>query len=253
MMPPVEVTANTPAPYPFGIFSVAPAATPPAGRWTSGVWWQSTGCNSLGVTYGPCNVEDDVPEKAVNVECGISTGAGFTVFAHSDESIGGSPVAEKFERARALVLSGEQFAVERTVWDLMLAATAVPDESPASLLEALALMEQHIAMLYGGTGVIHVSRYAATLLAADSLIRQTGARLTTQLGTPVVAGGGYTDDDLTAPVSVIATGALVVIRGELNNLGEHYDRAVNSISAVVERNYVVGWDCTVIRAEVASS
>lgn len=249
-MPAVEVTAATPTPYAYGLFSVAPAATPPADRWTAGVWWQSVGCNRVGVTYMPCNVEDELPEKVANVSCIVNTAPSFTVYSRSDESVGGSPLADKFQRARDVLLAGEQFGAERALWGLLLDATAAPDDTPTTIAEGLALVEQRLAMAYGGTGVIHVSRYTATYLAAMSMIETGGARLRTKLGTPVVAGGGYSDEDLTDPVSIIGTGALVVIRGEVFNLGEVVDRFTNSIEAVVERSYVAGWDCTAIRAEV---
>lgn len=252
LMPAVEVTAPTTVPYPFGIFSVPPAAVPTGGRFESGVWWPTIGCGqAVGITHGKCNVDDAVPEKDANVLCGYASAAAFTVYARSDESLGGSSIEEKKERARQLLLSGEQFAVERGLWALLLDATTTEDATADSIVEALALAEQYIAMAYGGTPTIHASRYAATNLGFAGGLRVTGAKLLSTLGSQIIAGGGYSDDDLTDPVSVIATGSIVLLRGEVMYLGDHIDPQSNEISAVYERTYVVGWDCTAVRIEVA--
>ena len=38
--------------------------------------------------------------------------------------------------------------------------------------------------------------------------------------------------------------------GEVFDLGEHLDRATNSVSAVVERTYVIGWDTALVEITV---
>lgn len=255
MIPSVEVTAPALAPYPFGLFSVAPAATPADGHWQSGVWWRSQACNIVGVTYMPCQVDDPVPEKAPNVKCGIMETPSFTVFARSDESMGGAPVDTKFTAARDFLAAGEQYAVETAVWAMLDDAAPASAATGGSIQEAIAMAEQIINANYGGTGVLHMSRYTATMAGFD-VLRVDGARLRTLLGTPVVAGAGY----LPAPDSansehdavIFVTGALVVMRSEAFDLGTTYNLATNQIDAVVERTYVVGWDCTAAQVTVAS-
>lgn len=249
VLPMVEVTAPTAAPYPFGLFSVAPPQQAADERFAAGTWWRSNACNLVGVTYNPCTVDDPVPAKDPNVICGIVTAPGFTVYAKSEESMGGAPTAERFAAARASLLAGEQNAVESVLWQLLLDATVAPD-SAADVTEAVAVAEGQIAQMYGGQAVIHMSRYTATL--AWPVVRIEGGRLVTVLGSGVAAGGGY----LPAPtatgsaVDVIATGGLSVVRGQLLDLGEAFNTQTNQIDAIVERSYSVGWDCGAVRVHV---
>lgn len=250
-MPSVEVTAPAAVPYPFGLFSVAPAATPADGHWTAGVWWLSAACNSAGVTHGPCNVDSPVPAKSVNVECGVVGAPSFTVYARSDASMGGMPVAQRFAAARNLLLAGEQYAVEQMLWQMLLDATPSADGVAADINEAVAMAEGLISDNYGGPPVLHMSRYSATM--AYLVLHSEGTRLMSVLGSNVVAGGGYTPSPVaTGPaLDVVASGALVVVRGPVEDLGEAYDTDTNQISAVVERTYAIGWDCTAVRVHVA--
>ena len=255
LMPTVEVTGPPVVPYPFGLFSVAPVGTPADGHWTSGIWWRSFACNLVGVTYGPCSVDDEVPEKDPNVECGIGGAVAFTVYARSDESVGGGSLAEKFQAARDTLIAGEQFAVEQTVWAALLAEVTVADGTAGAqnYAEAVAMAEALIADNYGGSPVLHMSRFAAPM--AHDVIQRDGTRLATLLGSQVVAGGGYGTSPTTAGAAqtIFATGALQVVRGEIFDLGQHLDRDTNSISAVVERTYVVGWDCTAVRVAIPAA
>lgn len=250
IMPDVEVPGVAPVPYPFGLFSIAPAGTPGDPHWQTGVWWRTAACNLVGVTHNPCTVDDEVPAKAPNVTCGIGQAAAFTVYAMSDQSIGGASLDEKFAQARDLLLAGEQFAVETVLWELLNLATVAPDATAATVSEAVAKTEQLISSAYGGTPVLHLSRYAATLAGAEGgVLRVEGSKLRSFLGSGVVAGAGY--GTIADDVSVIGTGGLVVVRSEVFDLGKHFDRDTNTISAVVERTYAVGWDCTAVRVEVA--
>lgn len=253
VMPSVEVTAPNAVPYPFGLFSVAPATTPAEGHWGAGIWWRSSACNLAGVTYAPCSVEDPVPAKGPNVECGIVGGPAFTVYARSDESMGGAPVAQKFAAARDLLLAGEQYAVEQTLWGLLLAATPAADGTAGSVDEAIAMAEGLISDNYGGSPVLHMSRYTATM--AYLVLHPEGERLVSVLRSQVVAGGGYGPSPVTSgpALSIIASGGLVVVRGTVEDLGEYYDTATNQISAVVERTYAIGWDCTAVRVAVPAT
>lgn len=252
-IPSIEVAAPQAVPYPFGLLAVPPAAVPAGGRWEAGVWWRSTACNLVGVTYNPCNVETPVPEKPVNVVCGITEGSAFTVFARSDESTGGGSLADKYSAARSVLLAGEQYAAETALWDLIdLASSAtvpvVGVSDAERVVTAIATAEAEAAQLYSGTPVLHMNRYWATKAVAAYAARVEGGRLVSALGSRIVAGGGY-NVAAYATLKVLATGALNVLRSEVFDLGQHVDRAVNSVSAVVERMYVIGWDCFAITVE----
>lgn len=253
-LPSVEITATTPGDYPFGLFSVAPTSSPAGDYWTAGVWWRSIAGQQVGITYGPCDVDAPSPVDplSVNVSCSIGEASAFTVYAHSDESVAGDALPAKFARARAILQAGEQYAVETALWYLLMADTAAADGTTTSVVEALAMAEGLIARAYAGPATMHASRYTATMLGHD-VLRADGTRLRTVLGATVIAGGGYDPAPTTTDpaLSIIATGAPLIMRGELNDLGQTIDRATNSISAVVERTYVVGWDGPAVRVAVS--
>jgi hypothetical protein len=120
-------------------------------------------------------------------------------------------------------------------------------------VEGVAMAEALIADAYGGTPVLHMSRYTAT--KANEALRIDGGRLRTLLGSDVVAGGGYEPSPTTAGATsiIFATGALNVVRSEIFDVGNAIDPLTNDISAVVERTYSVGWDCTAIRVAVPAA
>lgn len=248
-IPSIEVPAPAPTTRPFGLFSFPAASTPAGGRWEMGVWWRSRGCNQVGVTFAPCQVDDPVEELDSNVVCAVTEAPSFTVYARSDESMGGAPLSEKFAAARDALLMGEQFAVEAALWAMLLTATPTP-VAAGSAHEALAIVEARVSAVYGGNPVIHMGRYTATLVGLAGALTVVGGKLTTVLNAVVVAGAGYEPiaPDQDEPVDVIGTGAVEIIRGDVNDLGQTFDRDTNSIMAVVERPYIVGWDCAAVRS-----
>lgn len=243
-LPRLEVARPAAVPYPFGLFSL-PTTPPPADEhWRAGVWWRSNaGVGQVGVTNGPCNVDSTLPIDALDdgFLCTIPEGFAFTVYARSDESVGGGTLTEKFANARQTLLLGEQFAVEEHVWALML-AQATEVVSGAGAVAAIAAVEQAIVDNYSGSPVLHMNRATTTL--GHLVIQRDGTRLASLLGSPVVAGGGY------GAGVVLATGAMVIMRSEVFDLGQHIDRSNNSVSAVVERTYVVGWDSVAVRSNI---
>lgn len=249
--PAVEIPAPGVVPAPYGLFSLGTQAAPGDGRWQLGAWWRALGCNVVGVTYNVCTVDDVVPALSNNVTCDIAVAQAFTVYAKSGLSAGGMPVEQRRAQAREALINGEQHAVELMLWSLLDAATPTPDATAASHREAIARAEGLVRDVYGGTPVMHMSPFTATMIGWDAL-RVEGSNLVSFLGSRVVAGSGYdlADPGPTDAVSVVATGGLVVMRGEVNNVGDAFDRQTNRIDALVERTYLVGWDCTAVRVEV---
>lgn len=247
-MPAIEVRGPALTPYPYGLLSVvAPTIPDDDTHSSSGVWWQSVAVGPVGITYGPCNVDspDPVDALASNVECGIQQSrATFTVYAYSDEAVAGLDLPAKFDRAAALLAAGEQNAVEAQLWAL-LAADATAGTAGVGVPAAIGQAEQAAAEAYGGTAVLHMSRYNAARVGGDYL-SASGSKLRTLLGADVVAGGGYGADNV-----LYVTGPIVMTRGPISNLGKHIDRATNSISAVVERTYSIGWDAFAISVAIS--
>lgn len=253
--PAVEIAAPTVIPAPFGLFSVGFQPAPGDPGWMGGIWWQVNGCNQVGITYGVCNVDSVVPDLDPNVTCDIATAQSFTVFSRSDLSMGGMPLAQRQRRARDVLQAGEQHAVEEMLWQMFLAATpAAATPAAGSHKEAIARVEGLVRDTYGGTPVIHLSPFTATMVSGDAF-RVDGGNLQTFLGSRVVAGSGYdvANPGAATPVSVVGTGNVVVLRGDILDVGEVLNRETNQVDSLVERTYVVGWDCTVVRVEVPAT
>jgi hypothetical protein len=138
-------------------------------------------------------------------------------------------------------------AVEGIFWaeavaDAVAASTNLGDQS--SLLDALAEVEQHLAENYNGLGVIHLTPRAAVLLGDDGLVRPSGT-LTTRTGTPVVIGAGYDGSD---GLMVLGTGAPVLFRAGTPQRVEANDTTYNSGTVLIQRTWLIGWDCVAVTA-----
>ena len=113
-----------------------------------------------------------------------------------------------------------------------------------SLLDALADVEQYLAENYNGLGVIHLTPRAAVLLGDDGLVRPSGT-LTTRTGTPVVIGAGYNGAD---GLMVLGTGAPVLFRAGTPQQVEANDTTHNSGTVLIQRTWLIGWDCVAVTA-----
>lgn len=220
----------------FGLFSVAPPEAPTDSHALMGLGWESLACGRLPVWGDPC-WNPDLAGGAKTVAACVPQHGGdaFTVYRYVNWS--GGQLADGQAAAEATLAVGEQSAVEQYLWTRLLASDTGLGAGASPVL-ALALVEQALADNYMGQGVIHMTPTAATMLGGEYLERQ-GNRLYTIAGTPVVVGGGYVKG---APDTIIGTGVVVVRRGPVETLGA-IDRNVNDVLALVERNYVIAWDC----------
>jgi hypothetical protein len=252
-----EVAAPVATPYRYGLFSVAEprsvvgADLAPDDHWRLGVEWVSEACSAVEVTTGPC-INEEIPSLSFNRDCSLFQFDPFTVYAFNTDAGPGRTVAQHRANAIARLTNGEQRTVETVLWAQL--ATAVP--APTSLASfpahvALGWVEQALAESYGSQGVIHMNRQAALTLGL--YLHPEGSVLRTVLGTPVVVGGGY--DPLVTPpantATLFGTGPLVMYRGEIDAGMDAYNRAINDVSIVAQRDYVLGWDCSAVGAEIS--
>lgn len=194
---------------------------------------------------------------------GLGTASPFTVYGHFTCSpVGFSPEMAQ-DRATQHLLAREEARVEQAFWtgDLLndpnLAESAndltpTPPGTAVSADAGIAALENFVAGVYGSLGVVHMTRGAASVLLARDRLVQTGSRLTTGLGTPVVAGAGYPGtspagaDPGVGETWVYVTPALFGYRSEVftssNRSGDLFDRATNDLYAVAERTYLLGFD-----------
>lgn len=151
---------------------------------------------------------------------------------------------------------------------LQTSATIVSGGVTAALdpVEALGFLEAELANCYDGVGVIHAPRVLLPAMAnADILIRENDYYRTSG-GNIIVFGAGYTGSSpsgstASGSVWMYATGAMFVYQSSsqiLSVLPERgrgynsFDPSSNSVGAISERTYVIGWDCCHLAVNVST-
>lgn len=250
----VEAPAVTP--YRYGLFSVVEPRTASLEvtgideHWRLGVEWESQACATVKETTGLC-IDSETPALTPDDYCSISQYDPFTLYVYNDQSVPGRTLAQAEQNAIARLTAGEQEAAEAHLWtQITTAAAPVTDLTAYTVKYGLGWVEQELAEAYGGAGVIHMNRLTSILL--QDMLRVEGGRLVTYAGTPVIAGGGYDRIAGTAPTTttIIGTGPVIMYRGEIDTRENAIDRSINSHSIIAQRDYVLGWDCAAIGAEI---
>lgn len=126
--------------------------------------------------------------------------------------------------------------------------------------DGLGQLENQLAACYGGQGFIHVPRLLLPTLVAWDLVEQDGGKLYTPAGNRIVVGGGYPGTSPTgaAPAAgqcwVYATGQVFGYRSDVTmyHMPETFDRAKNTVKAVAQRTYLIGYECCLIGAQLAT-
>lgn len=251
----VDPIARTALPY--GLLSTVTPRPVGASRWENGVVWEPLPCSpASGIGDVDCDPEEETIGLPKNfpIPGGTDDATPFTVYGSYECSPMGHDLEYAQERATEHLLAREEARAEQAIWtgDLGNVPNFTDADTdgagPLAPNLALAVAEQYIATEYGSLGVIHMSRFLATLMIADDLLEVRGTRLYTVLGTPVIAGAGYpgTHPDGTAGWWIVATPALMAYRSEVftatNRPGDLLDRAQNNLFGIAERRYLVGWD-----------
>ncbi len=279
--PRLNVVAPTFTPLPYGLLSALVDITrnPRDRHWQAGVQWESI-CAGGSTTFDECfavtgsaGLDVGPPGERVATTDYEQRGATpFTVYSELDCSTPGF-----WDRADADVLNAftqsEQWQVERALWTGLaagqpvvyphLAEDAVVTDGTVTLqtaatvvvtgtfdvVEAFGRLQAALSDCYDGVGVIHVPRVLEPALTEAGLIVRVGDRYLTTQGHVVVLGAGYTGSSPTGATSsssayIYATGAMFVYRGPARTTsGELFDRSTNAAKVMVERTYVVGWEC----------
>ncbi|MDQ0376499.1 hypothetical protein [Amycolatopsis thermophila] len=263
----VTVAAPVRTPHRYGLFSAASIVDATDMHELMGVQWQPLPCGRPGLFVEDClptgGGNPDVPattEKDFADQPGTVEASPITVYGSFRCRLLGYSLEEAQRRAREHLEAGEQQAVEYAVMSgeggnlpFLADADTVNLGTATCAEELLSLLYEHADAEFTGEPVLHVPRAAAPWLK-DHLAREAG-RLVTTLGTPVVAGAGYSEANVgpggvAAPAGsfwVYATGPVVVRRGPItavpNPPEAGLNRSNNDFTALAERQYVVGWDC----------
>lgn len=269
MTPSALVNGAVRQPLPYGLFSALSLRAAGADRWESGVTWEPGTCAKAdGIAQIQCLPTSTVglPKNLANIQAPFGSASAFTVYGHFRCSpVGWTPDTAQ-EMATAHLQNREEARVEQAFWtsdlgnipSLQRDAGAVQPlpttlgAGTSDVVAGLGLLEDFIGDSYGSTGVIHLTRASALAGLARNALVVTGGRLTTLLGTPVVAGAGYPGTGPTGQAAAagtqwaFASPALFGYRSDIFDAsaiaGDLFDRATNTLFAVAERSYLLGFD-----------
>lgn len=281
----VDPPAYHPLPYGLLASNVVDFRPDADVHWRGGVNWQDL-CQPEGAntTFDECisaaTGVGELPDPSPKTATGelVTFGATpFTVYAEVDCSAPGFWDESQRWGTEALSRS-EEFAVELAFWTGIadgqsivyphLAANAdvvdsegitlqnaaiTSTETALDVVEGLGRLEQALGICLGGRGIIHVPSILIPALQAQFLVNKVGSQLVTTNGNIVVAGSGYTgsapDGTTTDGVAwIYGTGPIFGYRSgiHVNPPESTLDREINTVMAIAERTYVLGYSCCLV-------
>jgi hypothetical protein len=119
-----------------------------------------------------------------------------------------------------------------------------------NVLDAMGALEGALAGCLNGTGTIHIPQALAPTMAL--VLQRTGSRLTTPNGNTVALGAGYPGTSPAGATPALgqawmyATGPIFAYRSTPKIVGDPsqtIDRSTNTMKVIIERTYVMGYDC----------
>lgn len=258
---PISVDGLVPAAPPLGtILQVSEIVPDNSGRdrWMNGVGVYAYPC-------GPARKFDQCATVVVGKTTSTVTAptdfGGFTVYLASKCTMRGVGNDDQEFKRRALA-SFEAFEheqVEAEFWDGAIqpnnihltsaGATILNGGTTTNLMNGLALL----AGVIRRDAVIHASRRMVIGWASQHLIVERNGRLETWLGTPIIAGSGYSGNPpagqpantgtiewafVTTPLQIFRGSALVTP----DTVAEALDRSLNDLQFYAERQYTVAFD-----------
>ncbi|NDL58635.1 cupin [Phytoactinopolyspora mesophila] len=281
-------------PLPFGLLSVATVVDVDDVHEMLGVSWMDTTCGQAFTWDDEC-IGDESPVYPESPESPESPGAPESPFdtakqfnRPSDRSADAinvyyghecSTMGESFNEARSAarqgLLLGEQRALEEAVLVDILATGGdgqIPvhdltpaGDAPLGVVQALAYLENQLAIDFGGTGVIHVPPGLSAFFSRFHLAHREGQRKITEMGHRVAFGAGYGSanigpDGQPAPPGqawIYATGPMIVRREPASLVPDDDSAAIdirtNARMVLAERSFVVQVACVVeaIRVDIS--
>lgn len=261
--PPALVAGAPRPPLPFGLFSVLAPREGSADRWEAGVQFEQLGCPPLtGGLIGPYDCEETTEglPKSFDGHWSLGTAAQFTIYESQVCSPIGNGLDRSTEIASQRLALFEEFLVERKLWEALdgldtsfPVSTADLDVALDALVLGIAELEDVQGRRYGTQGVLHMSRLIATLAIRAKVVEARQNRLYTVLGTPVIAGSGYGEENEETGTKVVLTPQMFGYRSEVftssNRPGDLLDRDQNDLYGVAERNWLIGFDDICIEVE----
>jgi hypothetical protein len=211
----------------------------------SGVRYQPVSCGEAHLVAVDCDTPSPWTFEAAD---GYVTASPFLARASYVCSAVGTTPQELETKVRRRLANGEQTVAE-TGMAVALAATSTPvtTTAPASIQAVVGGLEQWLYGPdggYGNVGYLHMPARFSAYIPAGLAIKD-GPVWRTPMGTVWIFGGGYPDDG-----TVYISGQVTVWRSaevHVPSAVEVFDRALNEIRLIADREYAVAFDCVAAR------
>lgn len=288
----VDAPSFTPLPYGLLSTMADVIRRPSDSHWQFGVNYQpvcAEGATTFGDCFAVSGTGlapvGEPPSKVATASVGLRGATSFTVYSEVDCS----PVGFWDDATNIIgntFTQSEQWQVENALWTgvaggqlvvfphlaedtavvdefgvtLQTAATAVSGLStPLDIVEGLGQLEKALADCYDGVGTIHAPRDLIAPMAEANLIVQEGPRYRTMGGNIVVFGAGYrgtspSGTSASGQTWMYATGAMFIYQSDVQvfQKRDSLDRSDNTLKAIAERTYVLGWDCCHLAVNIST-
>jgi len=131
-------------------------------------------------------------------------------------------------------------------------AALVTVTGTVDVVEGLGILEQQLADCYGARGLIYVTLPVFDQMVSQLVVFSRNGLWFTAKGNYVVPGSGFTGnapDGSASPAGtswMYATGALMGYRTAPKQVAGRtasFDRSTNTLELIIERTYVLGWEC----------
>lgn len=270
---PAQVVQSPPATPPLvSLVRSARRVDEPDDRWMNGFGFAPEGCAMSGI-LDPCDtgVEKEVPASRDSIDF-----EPYVIWAGDSCSSFGFSQRDYEARARRLLEACQSKQIAEEFWkgtvaqandwpNRFLADVAnvdlLTESGGVSPTQALSCLEQGLAECQCSQGMIHATPQVVTYWVSEHLVIREGGLLITQLGTIVVADGGYdgSDPNGNAPISggvwAYGTGIVDVRLGPVqvfpSSMNEALNRSTNLVTFRAERMAAATWDsCCLVGAEI---
>lgn len=237
--------------------ATGPLPLPPHAA-TAGMQFLADSCGEARLYPAPCQTPP-YPTMVLDAGDGLVSAYVFNVYASQVCGTLGQTAEEAERRVRARMRVGEGRAVERAFWGATVGvdgvAGVVSQLAPTDLgtaadpVEAVSLLEQQMALVYGGEAMLHARPRMGAYLGRDSVV--TGRPPRTTVGSRVVFGTGYAGtgpaDEApdTTTEYMVGTGRVIVWRGDIwvSPPDQMIDKVTNQRGLYAVRTYAIAVEC----------
>lgn len=146
------------------------------------------------------------------------------------------------QRASDTLTRGQSYGVEKAAHFTIFEGAESLSTAAVAPVIGLARLEQFAATHYTGRPTIHLTPWAATVLAHLGAIERYDGELVTKIGSQVIVGSGYDQADDVTTSEMFATGRVHLFHGGITTLTAPAVE-VNRQRALAERVYSLTAEC----------